>query len=112
MNVPNSALDHATALFEYREQATGRALPQDPDWPRVISDSFKSAVAGERGDTDQQQCVFQGIRLALWESGMVRAPWSKAFLPQAQPRAAWYRRWWGATAAWCRRILKRINDSL
>jgi hypothetical protein len=106
VNTPalNTALERAIALFEYREQATGRRLLCDPDWPRVMSESLKSAIAGERGNTDQQQCAYQAIRLAMWESGWFRAPWTKAFvIVSTTPPLAWYRRWW----KW---LLKRLND--
>lgn len=102
---------HAMMTFRYREEVTGRKLPHDLDWPKVMRDSIKPALAGERGDTDQQQCVYQAIRLTEWQSGRVPLPWTRAFLPPPAPLSVvWYRRWCGKLAAWCRSVLKRFND--
>ncbi len=103
---------NAIAMFRYREEATKRTLPCDPDWHTVMGKSFKPALAGERGKTDQEQCVYQAIRLALWESGAIQAPWTKAFLPLPTPPLVWYRRWWGKVTAWGRSLVKRFNDYL
>jgi hypothetical protein len=114
----NTALDYAITQFEYRQKATGRQLPHDPDWPRVMGESVKAALAGDRGITDQQQCAYQAIRLTMWEGGWVRAPWTKAFLPAkfiapvvvAAPPIAWYRQSWNKITSWYRSLLKRFND--
>lgn len=106
----SAAMDEAIALFEYREKATGRSLPYDPDWQRVISESFKPALAGARGETDQQQCAYQAIRITEWQSGRVPLPWTKAFLLPAPLPVVWYRRWWGKVAGWYQSLLKRFND--
>lgn len=116
--IPHTATDHAIALFNYREQATGRVLPCDPNWPRVMAESLEPALSGARGDTDQEQCVYQAIRLHFWETGRVlRAPWTKAFLPpveaipEPQP-LAWYRCWWAWLVNHSKSLLKRINDRI
>lgn len=103
-------MDHAKMAFRYREEATGRKLPCDPDWPKVMQESIKPAMAGERGDTDQQQCAYQAIRLDAWESGRVLAPWTKAFLPALVIQVVWYRRWWAIVVAWYQSFLKRLHD--
>lgn len=109
----NTALEHAIAQFEYREKATGRRLPCDPDWQRVMIGFVNAALAGERGDTDQAQCVYQAIRLTVWESGAVKAPWTKAFLPPGLAvRPVRYRRWWNRVAVWGRSLLRRLRDIL
>jgi hypothetical protein len=109
--VAQTALDHAIGLFRYREEATGRRLPCDPNWQRVMRRSLEPALAGERGQTDQEQCVYQAIRIAEWQSGRVRAPWTKAFLPPSvAPPVAWYQRWWNKVRAWSQSFLKRFND--
>lgn len=110
MSVDNP-VDQAMRLFEYRELATNRSLPHDPDWPRVISESITPALAGERGKTNQEQCAYQAIRLFEWESGKRPLPWTKAF-PLSVPPAplVWYRRWWNKAATWGQSLLKRFND--
>jgi hypothetical protein len=106
-----TAIEHAKASFQYREQVTGRKLPHDPDWPKVMREAEAAALAGDRGSTDQQQCAYQAIRLEAWESGRVLVPWTKAFLPVAV-RAIWYKRWWAKIAAWYQSFLKHLNDRL
>lgn len=123
----DAALEHAKAQFEYRQRVVGHEIPHDPDWRRVMGDALKPALEGERGDTDQQECAYQAIRITLWESGVVRATWSRAFpRPQAitvrpsRPEPAqvvhipivWYRRWWAKVSDWYQAILKQINDWL
>src|SRR5688572_22611150 len=114
-------MDHVTeraiALFNYREQATGRVLPCDPNWSRVVDKSFEAAMSGVKGETDQQQCAIQAIRLYLFETGQVQAPWTRAFLPPVKPEPiqlslAWYRRWWTWLVSRSKSFLKRINDAL
>lgn len=125
-SAPETALDRAVAMFRYREEATGRSLPHDPDWLGVMRASFRPALDGERGDTDQQQCAYQAIRLAVWESGAVQLPWTKAFLPVAalepipepappvsiQAPVSTRRRLWESLVNWSRSLLKRISDLL
>ena len=108
----SGATDHAIAMFRYREEATKRTLPCNPDWEAVMRSSLIPALTGEKGETDQQQCIYQAIRLAVWESGAIKAPWTKAFLPLPALPVVWYRRWWNKVAAWYRSLLKRVNDYL
>lgn len=120
----NAAINLAIAMFKYREEATGKRLPHDPDWAGVMRESFKPAVAGERGATSQQQCAYQAIRLTLWESGAVQRPWSKAFVRQKPTQVvpvpvlppvifrSWYRRWLRSAIAWLQGQLTRLHDSI
>jgi hypothetical protein len=116
--IPHTATEHAIALFNYREQATRRVLPCDPNWPRVMAESLGTALAGARGETDQEQCAYQAIRLHFWETGRTfPAPWTRAFLPPVKPPeplppAAWYRRWWAWLVNYSKSFLKRINDRI
>jgi hypothetical protein len=103
---PESAVEQAIAMFEYRESVVKRRLPCDPDWGQVMREAIKPALAGERGKTDQEQCAYQAIRLTEWESGRCLAPWSKAFRPVSVTPVLWYRRWWDKIKA----FLKRLND--
>jgi hypothetical protein len=99
-----AATDRAVKLFQYREAVLKQSLPHDPDWARVMGESLKPAISGMRGDTDQQQCAYQAIRLTMWESGWFRAPWGKAFAVALVTRPLpWHRRWW----QW---LLKLFND--
>lgn len=111
--IPEDVVSEAKRLFEYRERATKRNLPHDPDWPRVVAESREPALANERGATNQQQCAYQAIRLYEWESGKRPLPWTKAFLPApvASP-LVWYRRWWQRLTTWWRTTLKRLNGDL
>jgi len=102
------SIEYAKAAFRYREEATGRKLPHDPDWPKVMQEAIKPALAGARGDTDQQQCAYQAIRLEAWPQ--TNKPWTKAFLPASIVRVVWYRRWWAIVVAWYQSFLKRFND--
>jgi hypothetical protein len=126
----STATERAIALFRYREEATQRRLPHDPDWDRVIRRSYAAALAGARGVTDQEQCAYQAIRLAVWESGQVAAPWTKAFgvpapVPQPapvviqpeitvapQPALPWYRLWRREIVARVRSLLRRWTDRI
>jgi hypothetical protein len=111
--ISEDIVDNARRLFEYRERATNRRIPHNPDWPRVIAESVKPALDGARGVTSQEQCAYQAIRLAEWQSGRAPLPWTKAFLPTpiAEP-IIWYRRWWIKIAAWFRSTVKRLNGDL
>ena len=104
-----TATDLAIAMFRYREEVTKRRLPHDPDWGRVMKEALRPAMNGERGNTDQQQCAYQAIRITLWETGVIQAPWSKAFLPPLLA-VVWYRRWWNKVVLFYRSFLKRIHD--
>lgn len=111
----DSVVQHAITLFNYREQATGRVLPCDPNWSRVVGGLFEAALSGARGETDQEQCAIQAIKLHLFETGQVQAPWTRAFLPPVKlpepaPPVAWYRRWWAWLAIYTKSLLKRVND--
>lgn len=117
MFIPHSATEHAIALFDYRERATKRVLPCDPNWPKVMAEALVPALAGARGETDQEQCAYQAIRVHFWETGRVpRTPWTKAFLPPVEsepaPPLVWYRRWWVWLVSYSKSFLKRINDAL
>lgn len=117
-------LQYALMFFRYREEATRRKIPCDPNWVGVIRESRSAALGGERGKTDQQQCVYQAIRLATWESGLIQKPWSKAFLPKLPPQPSpktllpklppepWYRQWWNKVVERGKRLWKRVNDLL
>lgn len=110
MATPNTALEYAMAAFRYREEATKRRIPHDPDWGKVMREAIKPALSGERGETDQQQCAYQAIRLSVWESGVIQAPWSKAFVAAVPAPVVWYRRWWNKVVACYQSFLKRLND--
>lgn len=107
-------ISEAIRMFRYREEATRRALPFDPDWGKVVREAYKPALAGERGETDQQQCAYQAIRLEEWPRTM--KPWTKAFLPQGPvapiSTLPWYRRWWGNVVACGRAFLKYFHDRI
>jgi hypothetical protein len=101
-------MSHAVMAFRYREEATGRKISHDSDWARVMREAVRPALAGERGGTDQQQCAYQAIRLAAWESGAIPLPWSKAF---ARPTILipWYQRWWSKVRAYAQSFLMRLR---
>jgi len=102
-----SAIEYAVLSFRYREEVVKRRLPHDPDWEKVLREAIKPALAGEKGNTDQLQCVYQGIRLAEWQRGAVPLPWSKAFLPPViKLPVVWYKRWWNKVSAWGQSVLK------
>jgi hypothetical protein len=76
----------AMKLFRLRQ---GRNLYIDvnPAWERLVEHNYQRALRNEPGATEQEQCIMQGIRLAIWESGQIPAPWSKAFpLPYVEQR--------------------------
>lgn len=111
------AISIAMKLFRLR-QGRNMHVEVNPAWDMLTSLYYQRALLNERGDTEQQQCIMQGIRLAVWESGQIPAPWSKAFpLPYVQPRLSlpatirqrlqnWYRQVRDAY----RRLKKKIND--
>jgi hypothetical protein len=111
----DAATNLAKALFNYRQEAVGRCLPCDPDWEKVVREAINSALNGERGETDQQQCVYQAIRLTEWESGAISLPWTKAFLPKPILPVVfipWYLRYWRKLVDLSQRVWGRISELL
>src|SRR5262245_10195210 len=102
------AIGKAVELFKYREAVLRRKLPCDPDWERVVTDNYPLALSGELGETDQQQCAIQGIKLALFERGAVQKPWTKAFVAMPPPPLPWHQRWWNKIKS----LLSRLRDLL
>lgn len=95
------AAQNAEEMFRLRERSLQHALVCNPNWKTLTFQSIGPALAGERGSSDQQQCIYQAIRLAVWESGSIPKPWSVAFAPPTLPvkhlikvGLPWYRRVW------------------
>jgi|SRR5262245_23666942 len=109
----DNAVDQAISLFSYRQEATGRRIPHDPDWDGLVVALFEQALVGERGSTDQEQCILQAIRITEWERGAIPKPWTKAFLPVSTVvPIVWYRRWWDKITSFYHSLLKRFNEFL
>lgn len=78
----------AMQLFRLR-QARNPHIEVNADWERLVGLYYPRALRNEKGATAQEQCILQGIRLAVWHSGQIPAAWSKAFpLPYVQPAPA------------------------
>lgn len=111
----DAASNLARTLFNYRQEAVGRCLTCDSDWEKVMRESVGPALNGERGDTDQQQCAYQAIRLTRWESGAISSPWTKAFLPKPPLPVVfipWYMRYWRKVVELSQRVWGRISELL
>src|SRR5262245_33359743 len=117
-----NAIEYAKAAFEYRQEVIGFNLPCNPDWQGFMFQSIAPALAGERGSTHQEQCAYQAIRLAIFETGNIQQPWTKAFMPIVIPipqtaaidppaiPISWYRRYWLRIVGWYRQLKEKIND--
>jgi len=107
-------------LFRLR-QARNIHAEVNPSWEMLTHLYYQRALLNERGGTEQEQCIMQGIRLAVWKSGQIPAPWSKAFpLPYVEAkRKALPVRWWDRVCGWYRqvkdayrRLKNRFNDDV
>lgn len=112
------AISLAMALFRLR-QAQNMYAEVNPAWEVLTALYYNRALANDRGGTEQEQCIMQGIRLAIWQSGQIPAPWSKAFpLPYVKPHTPslpirWRDRlvnWYKQIRDSCRRLKNRFND--
>lgn len=80
------SIEIAMKLFRLR-QARNIYVEVNPSWEVLTHLYYQRALMGEKGSTEQQQCIMQGIRLAIWESGQIPAKWSDAFpLPYVAPK--------------------------
>jgi len=114
-----TSVDLAMKLFRLR-QGINPHVEVNPAWEQLAAHCYHRAILGERGITEQEQCIMQAIRLTVWQSGQIPAPWMKAFpLPYSRPRPSirmrlrrrilsWYRQ---LQDAW-REFLKRFNDDV
>lgn len=99
------AIETAMRLFRLRQERN-MYVEVNPSWEVLTALYYRRALLNERGGTEQEQCIMQGIRLAVWHSGQIPAPWTKAFpLPYVKPvRAAMPIRWWQKAVNWYRQV--------
>lgn len=89
-------------LFRLR-QALNVYAEVNPAWETLTALYYQKALLNERGGTEQEQCILQGIRLAVWYSGQIPAPWTKAFpLPYVKPEARLTTTLWQRLRGWYR----------
>lgn len=127
--IAERATEIAQRLFRLRQGAGGMHIEVNPSWEMLTQFYYERALRGEKGVGQQEQCILQGIRLAIWESRQIPAPWSKAFpAPQRESvtlpvetvaeaptvihSPKWWRRWYEQARAIWRRFVSKLNDYL